>query len=140
MTGEEGIFTGGCLCGRIRYRAQGVPTNQTHCHCETCRRASGAAFVSWASFPSSGFTFTKGVPARYDSSEIAFRQFCSACGTQLAFQLHRTPEEIDITLASLDDPERIVPVDHIWTRRQIPWIRLADGLPRFAGNRDDGDE
>ncbi len=140
MTGEEGVFTGGCLCGRIRYRVQGVPANQTHCHCETCRRASGAAFVSWASFPSSGFRFTKGSPARYESSDIAFRQFCSACGTQLAFQLHRTPEEIDITLASLDHPERVVPVDHIWTRRQIPWIKLADGLPRFTGNRADGDE
>lgn len=80
MTGEEGVFTGGCLCGRIRYRVQGVPANQTHCHCETCRRAS------------------------------------------------------------LDHPERVVPVDHIWTRRQIPWIKLADGLPRFAGNRDDGGE
>jgi hypothetical protein len=115
-------ITGGCLCGRIRYRATGKPSNETHCHCEICRRASGAAFVSWATFRSADFAFTKGKPSRFDSSEIAFRQFCPNCGTQL-------------TLASLDYPGTITPLDHIWTKRQIPWIKLADGLPRHAESR-----
>lgn len=128
-------FTGGCLCGRIRYRATGQPTNETHCHCEVCRRASGAAFVSWATFQSADFAFTNGKSARFDSSEIAFRQFCSNCGTQLTFQFHRSPQTIDVTLASLDDPAAITPVDHIWTKRQIPWVKLADGLPRHAESR-----
>jgi len=131
--------TGGCLCGRIRYRAVGVPTNPSHCHCETCRRASGAPFVSWATFPSGGFEFTKGQPARYDSSDIAYRQFCSACGTQLTFQFHKSLANIDVTLGSLDHPQAIVPRDHIWTKRQISWVRLADGLPRFAESRNDGE-
>ncbi len=128
-------FTGGCLCGRIRYRATGKPTNETHCHCEICRRASGAAFVSWTTFRSAAFAFTKGKPARFDSSEIAFRQFCPNCGTQLTFQFHKSPQTIDVTLASLDDPGTITPVDHIWTKRQIAWIKLADGLPRYAESR-----
>jgi len=128
-------FTGGCLCGRIRYRTTGNPTNETHCHCEICRRASGAAFVSWATFRSAAFAFTKGKPARFDSSGIAFRQFCPNCGTQLTFQFHKSPQTIDVTLASLDDPGTITPVDHIWTKRQIAWIKLADGLPQYAENR-----
>ncbi|MGQ0579742.1 MAG: GFA family protein [Betaproteobacteria bacterium] len=128
-------FTGGCLCARIRYRATGKPANATHCHCETCRRASGAPFVSWATFQFADFAFTKGKPARFDSSEIAFRQFCPHCGTQLTFQFRKSPQTIDVTLASLDDSGAIVPVDHIWTRRQIPWIKLADRLPRHAENR-----
>jgi len=128
-------YTGGCLCGRIRYRATGKPTNETHCHCETCRRASGAAFVSWATFQFADFDFTKGKPARFDSSEIAFRQFCPSCGTQLTFQFHKSPQSIDVTLASLDDPGAITPVDHIWTMWQLPWIKLADGLPRHAESR-----
>lgn len=128
-------FTGGCLCGRIRYKATGKPSNETHCHCETCRRASGAAFVSWATFRSADFAFTKGKPARFDSSEIAFRQFCPNCGTQLTFQFHKSPQTIDVTIASLDDPGAITPLDHIWTKRQIPWIKLADGLPRHAESR-----
>jgi len=131
----EQTYAGGCLCGAIRYVARGTPSNQTHCHCETCRRASGAPFVSWATFPNAQFSFTAGQPSRYDSSVRAFRQFCARCGTQLTFQLNGAPETIDITLASLDQPASVVPVDHIWTKRQIPWVKLADGLPRFETDR-----
>lgn len=138
MAGDA--YTGGCLCGRIRFRATGKPSNETHCHCEICRRASGAAFVSWATFHSADFSVTKGKPARFDSSEIAFRQFCPNCGTQLTFQFQKSPQTIDVTLASLDDPGAITPVDHIWTKRQIPWIKLADGLPRHAESRSSEEE
>ncbi len=133
---ENLSYEGGCLCGQVRYRACGSPTQPSHCHCETCRKASGAPFVSWATFPAASFTFTRGKPSRYDSSRIAYRQFCPACGTQLTFRFHRSPDAVDITLASLDHPDAIAPLDHIWTRRQIRWIRLDDGLPRFAESRD----
>ena len=133
--GTNDFFSGGCLCGRIRYRVVGTPATPSHCHCETCRKASGAPFVSWATFPTSSFAFTAGVPARFDSSAIAFRQFCANCGTQLTFQFLRSPDSIDVTLASLDEPAAIRPEDHIWTKRQIAWIKLDDGLPRFAKSR-----
>ena len=42
-------YSGGCLCGSVRYRATGKPIAPTHCHCETCRRVSGAAFMTWVS-------------------------------------------------------------------------------------------
>ena len=132
------VFEGGCLCGRVRYRATGTPTRPSHCHCETCRRASGAAFVSWATFRAQDFTFVSGEPARFDSSTIAYRRFCRDCGTQLTFNFHRSPESVDVTLASLDHPAAIQPLDHIWTKRQIVWIRLDDGLPRFAESRESG--
>ena len=41
---------GGCLCGAVRYRAFWPAYGITHCHCQTCRRASGAPFVTWAGF------------------------------------------------------------------------------------------
>ena len=132
---QENIFTGGCLCGRIRYRATGRAATPSHCHCELCRKSSGAPFLSWASFAMRDFTFTQGSPARFDSSPIAFRQFCANCGTQLTFQFLRSPDSIDLTLASLDEPAAIRPEDHIWTKRQIAWIKLDDGLPRFAESR-----
>jgi len=133
-------YTGGCLCRKIRYRATGTPMTPSHCHCELCRKSSGAPLVSWASFRALDFSFTQGNPARFDSSPIAFRQFCRDCGTQLTFQFHRSADSIDVTLGSLDHPETITPADHIWTKRQIPWIKLADGLPRFETNRPTGDE
>jgi len=123
---------GRCLCGAVTYRATGTPRHLTHCHCESCRRASGAPFVSWATFRAADFQFTGAAPAQFRSSARAVRTFCGTCGTPLTFQLTGAPEEIDITICSLDDPETLHPEDHTWTQRQLSWISLADGLPRHA--------
>src|ERR1700704_6638010 len=107
----DDTFTGGCLFGRICSSGICTPITPSHCHCELCRKSSGAPFVSWASFPAEEFSFTQGEPARFDSSPIAFRQFCGNCGTQLTFQFHRSPDSIDVTLGSLDHPETVTPAD-----------------------------
>ncbi len=39
-------MTGSCLCGRVRYEAEGELTAMHHCHCSRCRKHSGAAFVT----------------------------------------------------------------------------------------------
>jgi len=41
-------WTGGCFCGDVRYRAEADPFRVVHCHCGTCRRLSGAAFLTGA--------------------------------------------------------------------------------------------
>jgi len=40
------IQEGGCLCGRVRFRADGPPNNVTNCHCRTCQQQGGAAYVT----------------------------------------------------------------------------------------------
>jgi hypothetical protein len=132
---SEEIIEGGCLCGAVRYRASGTPSDVTHCHCTLCRRASGAPFVSWASFRSARFSFTTGEPARFASSARAVRTVCNHCGTPLTFQLYEKVDQIDVTICSMDDPERVTPQDHTWTRSQLSWIKLADELPRYATTR-----
>ena len=132
---SDSIFQGGCFCGAIRYRVAGIPRDVCHCHCADCRRASGAAFVSWASFHADGFAFTRGEPGAFRYAGRV-RTFCRMCGTSLTFR-EETLAEIDVTLASLDEPGAMVPEDHIWTEDQLPWIALADGLPRHARGRTD---
>jgi hypothetical protein len=132
---DSEMLEGGCLCGAVRYRASGTPYHITHCHCTICRRAAGAAFVSWFSVPSASFSFVRGTPARFASSAVAVRQFCLGCGTQLTFQFNATPGEIDVTLCSLDDPDRLTPEDHIHTRSRLRCIVMADGLPQSSGKR-----
>lgn len=134
MTGYEG----GCLCGAIRYLATTSPVDETYCHCSICRRASGAPVVAWASFPAQHFVFTRGKPARFDSSKIAYREFCPGCGTQLTFRYLASPGSVDVTIASLDDPEAIRPKDHVWHDSRIHWFETADSLPRFNERRSDG--
>lgn len=123
---------GGCLCGAIRYRATGRPYHLTHCHCTLCRRASGAAFVSWFSVPSTEFEVVRGAPARYRSTPEAVRSFCGTCGTPLMFQRDDLPGEIDITLCSLDDPEALTPEDHTYVRSRLRWVKTCDRLPEHA--------
>lgn len=126
---------GGCLCGAIRYRAFWPAYGITHCHCQTCRRASGAPFVTWAGFDADKFTIIQGQPASYKSSPGVLRTFCAGCGTALTYQRADLPGSIDVTLGSMDDPQILEPQDHTWTERRLSWIHLSDGLPEYPRER-----
>jgi heme-degrading monooxygenase HmoA len=127
---------GGCACRAVRYRVRGVPRSGTLCHCTDCRLACGATPVAWATFRASELEWTAGAPRTRASSERATREFCSACGTQLTFRYVAQPDWADVTLASLDAPDAVAPVDHTWTRSKPAWTRLLDELPRFERTRD----
>lgn len=129
--------TGGCHCGKVRFKAAGAPLIVSHCHCLDCRRVSGAPFVTWATYKARDVTFTSGQPRRYASSTQAERAFCPDCGTQFIWQGKVKPDEIDLTAASFDAPEDFRPQDHIWVERQLPWIKFGDGLPRYHRYRNE---
>jgi hypothetical protein len=133
---HELVHEGGCLCGAVRYRAVGEPSSATLCHCNSCRRAAGAPVVAWVTFPKSGFRFAAGGPMAYQSSPGVTRTFCGTCGTPLTYAHAHLPAGIDVTTCSLDDPEAIVPTDHIWTSDKLSWVQVNDHLPRFPETRD----
>ena len=132
------MLTGGCYCGAIRYEASGPVFHPTLCHCTVCRRMTGAPCVAWFTVGSQGYTLLKGKPSRFRSSDHAIRTFCPTCGTQLTFADDDTPEEIDVTTCSLDEPDKVPPRNHIYTRSRVAWLKLADGLPEYTGGRTDG--
>jgi len=134
MKTTANIIHGGCLCGAVRYEAIGQPYNITHCHCVDCRRSSGAAFVTWASFRRAEFRITRGEP-RVFSWAGRWRSLCGACGTPLTFMTVPEADEIDVTACTFDQPHPFSPADHTWTEDRLPWIRLADGLPVYEQNR-----
>ncbi|KMO17476.1 GFA family protein [Methylobacterium platani] len=135
MSADQGL-SGGCRCGAVRYAAEGEARNATICHCRDCRAATGAPMVGWLTVPRQGCRFS-GAPAWSRSSPRAERAFCPACGTPLAFRSDDTPDEIDLTLASLDDPERFPPRDHVWVSRRLSWVALPDGMPAHPRARGD---
>lgn len=128
---------GRCFCGFVRYRVGGPVTQATSCHCEICRRTSGAAFVSWFTVPIGEYQLVAGTPTSFASSEHATRTFCPRCGTPLTFQSRRFPQELDITTCSLEDPGQVPPRDHTFVRSRLAWVKLADGLPEFPASRED---
>jgi hypothetical protein len=127
--------TGRCLCGAIRYRCGTALYPPTLCHCESCRRAAGAHVVAWLTCRAQDFAVTLGSPVAFRSSEQVLRSFCGRCGTPLTYRHDQRQGEIDITIATLDDPGSAVPADHIWMADALPWDRPADGLPQYASSR-----
>ena len=70
-------------------------------------------------------------PAIYESSPGAKRGFCSQCGTQICFTAEYIPGLIDLTIGSLDAPGLVPPTFHYWESNRLPWLHVADQLPRY---------
>jgi hypothetical protein len=81
--------------------------------------------------------FAQGNPATIRSSEHVLRGFCASCGTTLTYQDDRTPDEIDIATASLDDPEAAPPQDHTFVQQRLRWMHTLDDLPEYARSRSE---
>jgi hypothetical protein len=104
-------LTGGCQCGRIRYAATIANDDAYLCHCRMCQRATGGFAASFVHVPIEGVTWQR-EPDWYQSSRIAHRPFCSACGTPLGFAYLEDAKGVDLTLGSFDDPSAFVPTEH----------------------------
>lgn len=118
---------GRCYCGQIRYRATAPPIHRINCHCANCRRAAGAQSVAWVTFPVAAFAYVSGEPVRYRTDTGAWRTFCGACGTSLGYQNERRPDEVDITVGSLDRPQDFAPTMHAYAEERLDWEPLLPG-------------
>ena len=127
----EPCYEGGCLCGGVRYRVSGAARNLCYCHCRSCRLAAGAHCVAWATFDAERFELLRGEQSRVRSSERVLRTFCGRCGTAIGYLNDARPRELDVALATLDEPGELAPACHIWVSHKLPWVRLTDGLPQF---------
>lgn len=127
-------FEGGCLCGAVRYRAVAAPLRAVICHCSMCRKHSGAPVLAFVHFAIDSFTWVKGQPTPYRSSTYAERGFCSICGSTLTMHEDVLGDRVQVTLGSLDEPQRVRPDDHVWTQDQLPWFEIKDRLRRFPRN------
>ena len=123
------MLKGGCFCGHVRYEAHGEPFHQTVCHCSDCRRVVGAPMVAWFSLARPDYRVTEGEPARFTSSAGVERSFCPRCGTSLTYGSDRYPGEMDIALATLDDPEALPPADNTQIGSRLSWSFEIHTLP-----------
>lgn len=127
---DPDLHHGGCLCGGVRYEVRGPALQGTVCHCEDCRRASGAPFVAWTFFRRGSLSWTKGEPKLLLHADRE-RTFCGDCGSPLTFFDPAIPELFEANTNSLDDPAAYSPGDHCWTCDELPWTAGIAFLPRF---------
>jgi hypothetical protein len=128
---NERTLSGRCFCGNVSFEVSGPIKFACFCHCESCRRAAGGAYVPWGTFARDEFTLTSGTFTKHHSSPKVTRGHCSICGTSLTYEHEARAGQIDITLTSFDDPSQFAPEAHIWVEDRLPWVCIDDGLPQF---------
>lgn len=127
-------FTGGCLCGAVRYDCAGEPAMAGHCHCDDCRRSSGSGHSSHLAVTQTSVTMTgevKGYARPADSGNMVTRYFCPACGAALYSTNSAMPGMMFLRASSLDDLEVFKPQMHVYASRAASWDRRDEALPAF---------
>jgi hypothetical protein len=126
---DADVFTGGCACGQLTFRAEGRATRVGHCM--TCRKASGSAFNAFAVFPADRVTIS-GEAASWRAVPQAERCFCPRCGSQT---FYREADEIEIRLGAFDEPDLFTPTYELWIKRRESWL-CTSSLAAYPENRD----
>jgi len=90
----------------------------------------------FATVPAGDYLIASGADliGRFRSSEKAERWFCGRCGTPLLFR-ELVGSNYEVSVATLDEPEKVLPGFHIFYDSRIAWAEAADTLPRFARSR-----
>ena len=123
-------ITGRCLCGDVRFAVAGETRSRNHCHCESCRRATSSPFTTWFTVARPDLRWTGAVPRAFASSPGVTRHFCGRCGSPMGYETADRPDDFDLYAASLDDPSGFQPQYHSFWDEHVPWVTLADDLPR----------
>lgn len=118
------VRTGGCLCGRVRFRLTGEPFQVGICHCAECRKETGTVMMAYAKWPIHAFAMTG------EFRTHSGRSFCPECGSRL-FNLH--DEDVEVKLGSLDEaPADLVPTQEGWIKRREPWLTAISGASQSS--------
>jgi hypothetical protein len=141
MIEADTVSSGACRCRAVTFEATGKPEAVCHCHCESCRRSTGAPAVTFVVFERAQFRFTSAEPSYHESSPGIFRGFCSACGTPLSWHAVDAAHApfIELYVGTFDAPAGFLPTDHIYYEERVPWYDIADRRPRWARSRNAGE-
>ena len=123
------MFTGGCMCGQVRYEVHGPLRDVIACHCRQCRRVSSHYVAATAAHPKD-LTITCGHGLSwYQGTRSIRRGFCRLCGSTLFFD-HGPGQPTGIAAGSLDDAGDLKLAVHIWTEEAGGYYDVPDDAPR----------
>ena len=134
-------FSGGCLCGAVRYSSKVDPQFVGHCYCVDCRKSSGTGHCTHLVIPADAFSISGAVkfydhPA--DSGNIVSRGFCPNCGSPLYSKNSGMAGLVFLRVSSLDDPEIVKPQMIVYASRAPSWDHMDAALPSFAAMPEGG--
>lgn len=127
-------FTGGCLCGAIRYECSAEPVMAEHCQCLDCQKQSGTGHASGMLVPKGALKITgtaKYYETKADSGNTVARGFCPNCGIPVFSRSTGMQDMTFLVVGSLDDPSEFRPGMVVYTSCAQPWDVVDPALPRF---------
>jgi hypothetical protein len=133
--GREGVCSGSCACGHVRFELEGPPMLMMHCHCSRCRRARGAAHATNLAWKLDALRYLEGeeLATVFDLPDAQFfgTTFCSRCG---GFLPRRSPGRgwAVVPSGSLDSNPGVQPRAHIHVASKAAWFDITDDLPQFS--------
>ena len=119
-------FTGSCLCRAITYNSNTALLRTLNCHCEDCRKCSGASYFTNI-FVKESDLYIQGTLKSYihksESGNKINKKFCKQCGCQM-FSLNRgRPELVRINAGTVNDFEKIKPQGDVWVSKKYPQLK-----------------
>jgi hypothetical protein len=127
-------ISGSCFCNTVQFKVSGAPKSVVNCHCNICRKQSGAAFSTYVAVPEADFEIISGADfvSSFQMEEGAHKQFCRKCGSPIYNKNSRYPGLNIIYLGVISDLSNIVPLANIYCESQLPWISSIAEIRSFA--------
>ena len=128
-------FTGKCLCGRVSYKSHAKPTLILNCHCEDCRRSTGAVYgtnvmVAEDQVEIHGEVSTFNHKAK--SGNIMTKRFCPHCGTPMFGNSSGRTNVVSIRAGTVDQTDIIKPVMNVFVDSKVTSTPMHDDLPQAS--------
>jgi len=134
-------YRGGCLCGAVRYALNSRPLAVNACHCDDCKKLSGATNLLMIMAERRAFLRETGDVDRYTKRADSGRDVdifrCAKCGTRLWHEPHSAPNYMFIAVGTLDDPSWAIPTSHIWVEKASPAVSFEDDAIKVTGQPAD---
>jgi hypothetical protein len=123
---------GSCLCGAVRYRLDARPLGVNACHCDDCKKLSGATSIVMVLAAREAFIHEQGDVSRYRKRADSGREIdivrCLTCGVRLWHEPQSSPHLVFIAAGTLDDSGWAIPASHIWVEKAGPAARFEGAL------------
>lgn len=113
-------FSGKCLCGQVSFKSHAEPVLILNCHCEDCRRSTGAVYgtnvmVAEDQVEIHGEVSTFNHKAK--SGNIMTKRFCPHCGTLMFGNSSGRTNVVSIRAGTVDQTDIIKPVMNVFCRQ-----------------------
>jgi len=126
----KSVLTGQCYCGKIKFSATEAPQSVAYCHCDSCRRATGAAVAAFAAMDEKVVTFTPDEGRSVSVSPGVTRTFCAECGSSLTGRYDYLPGQVYISVGVMDQANDLNPKIHCHDSERLTWLHIDDDLTR----------